>query len=59
LRLAKGAAHAYRRPVERLLGWVELDRFYAAAINEGETLADADWLSQHLNSFRLQLFPNR
>jgi hypothetical protein len=29
---------------------VELDRFYAAAINEGETLANADWFAANASS---------
>jgi alpha-galactosidase len=37
------------------LGWWSWTAYYAA-INEGETLANADWLSQHLNSLGYNFF---
>jgi alpha-galactosidase len=37
------------------IGWWSWTAFYAA-INEGETLANADWLSQHLNSLGYNYF---
>ena len=36
-------------------GWWSWTAYYAA-INEGETLANADWLSQHLNSLGYNFF---
>ena len=37
------------------MGWWSWTAYYAA-INEGETLANADWLSQHLNSLGYNFF---
>ena len=37
------------------IGWWSWTAYYAA-INEGETLANADWLSQHLNSLGYNFF---
>jgi alpha-galactosidase len=37
------------------VGWWSWTAYYAA-INEGETLANADWLSQHLNSLGYNFF---
>jgi hypothetical protein len=37
------------------IGWWSWTAYYAA-INEGETLANADWLSQHLNSLGYNYF---
>ncbi len=37
------------------MGWWSWTSYYAA-INEGETLANADWLSQHLNSLGYSFF---
>jgi len=37
------------------MGWWSWTAFYAA-INEGETLANADWLAQHLNSLGYNYF---
>ena len=37
------------------MGWWSWTAFYAA-INEGETLANADWLSRHLNSLGYNFF---
>jgi alpha-galactosidase len=60
-----GQLHAYGSAIRRLhharvssqipIGWWSWTAYYAA-INEGETLANADWLSQHLNSLGYNFF---
>jgi hypothetical protein len=47
--------HRARVASEIPMGWWSWTAFYAA-INEGETLANADWLSQHLNSLGYNFF---
>jgi len=57
--LAYGSAirrlHRARVSSEIPIGWWSWTAYYAA-INEGETLANADWLSQHLNSLGYNYF---
>ena len=60
-----GQLRAYGSAIRRLhharvssqipIGWWSWTAYYAA-INEGETLANADWLSQHLNSLGYNFF---
>ena len=60
-----GQLRAYGSAIRRLhrarvsskvpIGWWSWTAYYAA-INEGETLANADWLSQHLNSLGYNYF---
>ena len=60
-----GQLRAYGSAIRRLhharvsgeipTGWWSWTAYYAA-INEGETLANADWLSQHLNSLGYNFF---
>jgi alpha-galactosidase len=60
-----GQLRAYGSAIRRLhrarvrseipMGWWSWTAYYAA-INEGETLANADWLSQHLNSLGYNFF---
>src|ERR1700735_2968417 len=60
-----GQLRAYGSAIRRLhrarissripMGWWSWTAYYAA-INEGETLANADWLSQHLNSLGYNYF---
>jgi alpha-galactosidase len=60
-----GQLRAYGTAIRRLhrarvssqipIGWWSWTAYYAA-INEGETLANADWLSQHLNSLGYNYF---
>jgi hypothetical protein len=47
--------HRARVSSEIPIGWWSWTAYYAA-INEGETLANADWLSQHLNSLGYNFF---
>jgi alpha-galactosidase len=47
--------HHARVSSEIPMGWWSWTAYYAA-INEGETLANADWLSQHLNSLGYNFF---
>jgi len=47
--------HQARVSSEIPMGWWSWTAYYAA-INEGETLANADWLSQHLNSLGYNFF---
>ena len=47
--------HHARVSSEIPIGWWSWTAYYAA-INEGETLANADWLSQHLNSLGYNFF---
>ena len=47
--------HRARVSSEIPMGWWSWTAYYAA-INEGETLANADWLSQHLNSLGYNYF---
>jgi len=47
--------HHARIPVATPIGWWSWTAFYAA-INQGETLANADWLAQHLASFGYRYF---
>jgi alpha-galactosidase len=47
--------HSARVSSEIPMGWWSWTAYYAA-INEGETLANADWLSQHLNSLGYNFF---
>jgi alpha-galactosidase len=47
--------HHARVSSEIPIGWWSWTAYYAA-INEGETLANADWLSQHLNSLGYNYF---
>jgi alpha-galactosidase len=57
--LAYGSAirrlHRARVSSEIPIGWWSWTAYYGA-INEGETLANADWLSQHLNSLGYNYF---
>jgi hypothetical protein len=57
--LAYGSAirrlHHARVSSEIPMGWWSWTAYYGA-INEGETLANADWLSQHLNSLGYNYF---
>jgi alpha-galactosidase len=57
--LAYGSAirrlHHARVSSEIPMGWWSWTAYYGA-INEGETLANADWLSQHLNSLGYNFF---
>jgi alpha-galactosidase len=57
--LAYGSAirqlHRSRVSGEIPIGWWSWTAYYAA-INEGETLANADWLSQHLKSLGYKYF---
>ncbi len=57
--LAYGSAirrlHRPRVSSEIPIGWWSWTAYYAA-INEGETLANADWLSQHLKSLGYKYF---
>jgi alpha-galactosidase len=57
--LAYGSAirrlHRPRVSSEIPIGWWSWTAYYAA-INEGETLANADWLSQHLKSLGYRYF---
>jgi len=57
--LAYGSAirrlHRSRVSSEIPIGWWSWTAYYAA-INEGETLANADWLSQHLKSLGYRYF---
>ena len=57
--LAYGSAirrlHRARVSSEIPIGWWSWTAYYAA-INEGEALANADWLSQHLNSLGYNFF---
>jgi alpha-galactosidase len=60
-----GQLRAYGSAIRRLhharvssripIGWWSWTAYYAA-INEGETLANADWLSEHLNSLGYNFF---
>jgi hypothetical protein len=60
-----GQLRAYGSAIRRLhharvssqipIGWWSWTAYYAA-INQGETLANADWLSQHLNSLGYNFF---
>jgi len=60
-----GQLRAYGSAIRRLhharvsseipMGWWSWTAYYAA-INQGETLANADWLSQHLNSLGYNFF---
>jgi alpha-galactosidase len=47
--------HSARVSSQIPMGWWSWTAYYAA-INEGETLANADWLSQHLNSLGFNFF---
>src|ERR1039457_2401697 len=47
--------HHPRVSSEIPMGWWSWTAYYAA-INEGETLANADWMSQHLNSLGYNFF---
>jgi alpha-galactosidase len=47
--------HRARVSSEIPIGWWSWTAYYSA-INEGETLANADWLSQHLNSLGYNYF---
>jgi len=47
--------HHPRLPKETPIGWWSWTAFYGA-INEGETLANADWLAQHLKSLGYKFF---
>jgi len=47
--------HHPRLPKQTPIGWWSWTAFYGA-INEGETLANADWQAQHLKSLGYQFF---
>ena len=47
--------HHARVPIQTPIGWWSWTAFYGA-INEGETLANADWLAGHLKSLGYRFF---